>query len=456
MTGRNGNMGNWKLMVENYGKIESAEIEMAPLTLFVGDNNSGKSYLLSLLWGIENLGSQVILGNNFIETEQAQSLGKWIWKQIDIAIEKKKNIVGIGNISDMLEKLLNIQLEKNKNELAKKIFNSENVEIGKLTIKFINTKKLNICFEMHEDKSMYIYVNKHGNRMFIDDIKQKYIQYRETKALEILILWLYSSIMDIAMDEMNGEGTIYLPAARTGFMLTKDIINKVGRKNTFNISSEKEIITPFVRPINQFLDIMGDLSIENTGSGKAIRLVESLEREIVDGTVELSNMPNKEIQYVPSGYEKGIPLRLASAVVSELSPFILILKHKANIKKFCYEEPEMCLHPQLQYKMGKIIGRTVNSGIGMVITTHSDIILQHINNMIKLSKHENREEICKNFGYTEQDLLACENVKIYQLEAKNGKRTEVKELLCGENGFAVPTFNNALNIIMDESCEIQG
>ena len=82
-------MGNWKLMVENYGKIESAEIEMAPLTLFVGDNNSGKSYLLSLLWGIENLGSQVILGNNFIETEQAQSLGKWIWKQIDIAIEKK-------------------------------------------------------------------------------------------------------------------------------------------------------------------------------------------------------------------------------------------------------------------------------------------------------------------------------------------------------------------------------
>ena len=40
----------YKLIVENYGKIEKAELEISPLTLFVGDNNSGKSYLLSLIW----------------------------------------------------------------------------------------------------------------------------------------------------------------------------------------------------------------------------------------------------------------------------------------------------------------------------------------------------------------------------------------------------------------------
>ncbi|MCX4328788.1 MAG: AAA family ATPase, partial [Lachnospiraceae bacterium] len=54
-------MASWKLFVENYGKIKSAEIEMAPLTFFVGDNNSGKSFLLSLLWGIENLGIETFL-----------------------------------------------------------------------------------------------------------------------------------------------------------------------------------------------------------------------------------------------------------------------------------------------------------------------------------------------------------------------------------------------------------
>lgn len=49
----------WILKVSGYGKIESAEVEMAPLTLFVGDNNSGKSYLMFLLWGIRNLGMEL-------------------------------------------------------------------------------------------------------------------------------------------------------------------------------------------------------------------------------------------------------------------------------------------------------------------------------------------------------------------------------------------------------------
>lgn len=32
---------HWKLKVSVHGKIKSAEIEIAPLTFFVGDNNSG-------------------------------------------------------------------------------------------------------------------------------------------------------------------------------------------------------------------------------------------------------------------------------------------------------------------------------------------------------------------------------------------------------------------------------
>ena len=54
---------HWKLKVKEYGKIGSAEIEMTPLTLFVGDNNSGKSYLMSLLWGIQNLGIEALIGS---------------------------------------------------------------------------------------------------------------------------------------------------------------------------------------------------------------------------------------------------------------------------------------------------------------------------------------------------------------------------------------------------------
>lgn len=46
-------------------------------------------------------------------------------------------------------------------------------------------------------------------------------------------------------------------------------------------------------------------------------------------------------------------------------------------------------------------------------------------------------------------------VKVYQLKAEPGGKTEVEELCCGVNGFAVPTFNDALDLIMEEAYTIQ-
>lgn len=191
-------MGNWKLLVEDYGKIKSAEIEIAPLTLFVGDNNSGKSYLLSLLWGIENLGIETILGDDFMEMEQAESLKQWIWKQIDIAIETKENIVSISSVSDMMEELLNLQLEKNKNRFVKSIFNSEDVEIGRLVIKFTDIKKQNIYFKMNENGTMKIYVDQQENNILIYDVKTNGNGLRKlTNVNMAFITLLYYLVMGI-------------------------------------------------------------------------------------------------------------------------------------------------------------------------------------------------------------------------------------------------------------------
>ena len=107
-----------------------------------------------------------------------------------------------------------------------------------------------------------------------------------------------------------------------------------------------------------------------------------------------------------------------------------------------YEEPEMCLHPQLQQKMARVLCPLVNAGMQMNVTTHSDIILQHINNMIRLSGREDREVIFRQFGYTVDDILCPDEVKIYQLKAEAGGKTKVEKLSCGENGFTVPTFND--------------
>lgn len=449
-------MASWKLIVEDYGMVKTAEIEIAPLTLFLGDNNSGKSYLLSLLWGIEKFGIAALIGEDYVNTKETAALIKWICAQIDIAIKKHHYEVSLEEISDTLERLLNAEIKKNKSSLVKRIFNSKDIDIGNLTIKLGDLSDSVLYLDYKEDSGLHFRVG-HGTRfgLGLNVVTDRY--YEEDELIQwFLIQELYSGLMEISDIEDDTDSRIYLPAARTGFMLTKDIINRTGRKNTFNLSEEKEVITPFLRPINQFLDILSDISAEIVADEDKLKLVREIEGEMTDGSIEVSAMPNKEVRYAPTGFQDAIPLRLSSAVVTELSPLILILKHKKNVKRLYYEEPEMCLHPQLQYNMGKIICRMVNSRIGMVITTHSDIIVQYINNMIKLAKREDCKDICEKLGYTKRDLLTGRQIKVYQLSANSGAKTEVKELLCGEDGFCVPTFNDALDSIMNESYEIQG
>ncbi len=220
-------------------------------------------------------------------------------------------------------------------------------------------------------------------------------------------------------------------------------------------SVKREEISPFTRPVNQFLDVINDLAPNSQGRGEFERIVEYLENGMAEGKVEFSGLSAREIAYLPAGREKEIPLRVVSAVVTEVSPLILILKHMRSFDTLFYEEPEMCLHPQLQQKMARVICRLVNAHLNMIVTTHSDLILQHINNMICLPQREDAKQICQQFDYTSGDLLQAKQVRVYQLTSKAGGKTEVDELICGKYGFAIPTFNNALDKIMDEAYAIQ-
>lgn len=450
----------WKLKVSGYGKIEHAEIEVAPLTLFVGDNNSGKSYLMSLLWGIQNLGTTEMMKGEDEEDADEIELVNWFKKQIAVVCKQDICIANASEISDALQFTLDKGLKGNKENLVKKIFNSASVRIKELRIELENMDKVSLTFERirsgvgYEKDMVKIYSNT-GMEFFYNFLDISPTRIDEYLGKYIVKSILLSLVTGISTGTERMGSDIYFPAARTGFMLTKNIINKVGRDTTFNIDMEQKEVTPFVRPINQFLDVMSDLALDGEGNKKFSGIATYLESGMAEGIVDMSTLPNREVMYIPVGLGTGIPLRVVSAVVTELSPLILILKHKWNLETLFYEEPETCLHPKLQQKMARVICQLVNAGLKMVITTHSDIILQHINNMIRLSGREDAEDICQQFGYQESDLMKAENVKVYQLKSGAGIRTKVEEIVCGENGFAIPTFNEALDRIIDEAYAIQ-
>lgn len=453
---------HWRVKVSGYGKIERAAVEPAPLTLFVGDNNSGKSYLLSLLWGIQNLGVEALLGKRVEseETEAERVLSDWMKKQIQIVCRQGSSQVCADEIAEVLQTVLNEGVQRNKDRLVEMIFNSPDVSMEELEIELKDLDEVTLHFTMSldrwEGKTGLFEVKDDRGRGFITSYSKKERMEADRDFLVSVLHMIFSLVMDIEPMENGAVNTgIYLPAARTGFMLTKDLINKVGRNTVFNLGVKREEISPFTRPVNQFLDVMNDLTLQGRGREEYQEIIEELERGMAEGMIEFSGLPNREIAYVPAGQQKEIPLRVVSAVVTELSPLILILKHMRSFGMLFYEEPEICLHPHLQQKMAGVICRLVNARLNMVVTTHSDLILQHINNMICLPQRQDAEEICRRFDYVPGDLLEAKQVRVYQLTAKTEGKTVVEELTCGKYGFAIPTFNNALDRIMDEAYAIQ-
>ena len=153
----------WKLKVAGYGKIESAEIEMAPLTLFVGDNNSGKSYLMSLLWGILNL-EEVFAGTgSALETEAEEWLLRWVKEQMETAREQGGHTVQASEIGSELQTVLQARIECHKDKLVKAIFNSADVDIKELQIELTGLDDISIGFRAKTSEDKIIFSIRLGN-----------------------------------------------------------------------------------------------------------------------------------------------------------------------------------------------------------------------------------------------------------------------------------------------------
>lgn len=123
-----------KLIIEDFGKIKKAEISISPLTLFVGDNNSGKSYLLSLIWGIYAAEEDSVVFQDVMELlrEDYIKIYESVCDFILRTVEGDGQ--GIKIPSQFFVELLNKLLERNKDAFVAGIFNSKQVTIGKLAV----------------------------------------------------------------------------------------------------------------------------------------------------------------------------------------------------------------------------------------------------------------------------------------------------------------------------------
>ena len=262
---------------------------------------------------------------------------------------------------------------------------------------------------------------------------------------------LCGSILGASLDPFNRDSH-YLPADRTGVMnAQRVVVSSLIAGAPLGGSRSRELMPAMSGVLSDFFRHLLELRPVESGRGNGDqRLAKSFEGSILRGRI-ISNYDTgyPEYSYMPEGWKRDLPLMNASSMVSELAPVILYLRHIVNPGELLIiEEPESHLHPAMQVEFTKQLAAAVKAGIRILITTHSEIVLEEIANLVRLSElPKGRRRGIPEAAYA----LSSDDVGAWFFEPKNRpKGSIVKEIgLDVDSGTFPMGFNEVTEQLYD-------
>jgi hypothetical protein len=433
----------WTLVVEGLGRIERAEVRIHPFMLFVGENNSGKSYLASLLWGLVSLGGELFPREKVPSSDAYSRCFQWLQDKFEHHTESTPYRLQESDYALFVD-LLNDVLAERKDHLVSLIFNVTGMKIARLELKELRRHKpLHLGFRLAKPGMPAV----ESDEDFLSFAILK--EYTESQDLNYFIIQRLTR--RIFLGELDAANPIYLPASRTGFVLLhKSVVSQL--IGGLHESKRGEELPHLTSPTINFLRL---LALLRPGNGSFSDEAALLEQGSLQGRVALkTEVGVNELNYHPSGATSPLSMALSSSLVTELAPIILVLRHAMTLGLLVLEEPEAHLHPKIQRLLAQTLVRLVRKGLPVWVTTHSENFCQQINNFIKLSQHPNRAEVAKQLGYGEQDYLEPSEAVGFQFVTQ-GATSTVTKLEKSASGFTMPTFNEELMALSRETLFLQ-
>jgi len=450
-----------KFNFENIGFIDSGEIELNDLTVICGRNNTGKTYISHSIYGLLKKCHSLRL--EIANEEHIDSLFKDGECEIDIP--------------DICLILDDISKEFSKKSL-KDVFNSKEDIFKNTSVSLSIDDKCNHFFKEYEDElivklgedtdtELRIVTRKNENTIIINlinpEVSKGFVTYALHRELVKLILRPVIPSTFVITSERTGASMFYKDLDSQAHSLLDQIIELKDKKKLNPFEFMDKMRSRYSLPIRSNIDSMRYAQDTVKDKSHFSENKENFEylfkksRDVIGGSFKTIG---SGVYYLPTKKRNRdkveLPMHLSSSATKSLYLLDLYIRHIAKIGDvLVIDEPELNLHPDAQRQLAQLLIRTVNSGIKLIITTHSDHLLREINTLIMLSNpnidNEDKLEIFQNYGLIQEDTLSPDRVNAYVNSSNTHK---IHKMDVNELGIHMNLFNKEINDSSNLSKEV--
>jgi hypothetical protein len=447
-----------KFSVSNLGRIRQAEIDIKPLTVFVGKANTNKTWTAYALYGVLRSLARGVRPAVF-------SKPRLHCPQLDSAIEQIAQRVTDQTTAFFTspDRRQNSSARDESESFVSEVSRSEIVELAGLNSPSIGfslheediasilavepsiVRNARVRFELPTEQfkevgkvqsAVFIWAGQYW--MVTGVLRNGQPIHRtafaaspnssESDALKEHVIsslcWLTESIFDDAMA---------FPSERKGLSALLGSIDFPRRELTLN------------QPSNDYLAFLSQaqrISKQTSSASRSFKVLDLLEQNVMNGKADFHGNADARMFGFTGTQGPTVHMNASASFVRSLAGLDLYLRTTANYDVIVIDEPEMNAHPEAQIKLVELFAIMANLGKHVIVTTHSPYFVDHLNNLISGSSlsADAKEALAGNLRLKDSSaFISPDMAGAYLFEEDGTVRSLVEDGSIDVSGFASET-----------------
>ena len=132
-----------------------------------------------------------------------------------------------------------------------------------------------------------------------------------------------------------------------------------------------------------------------------------------------------------------------------MASLVIYLRHIAKQGDvLIIDEPEMNFHPDVQVLLARLFAKLANTGLHVVMSTHSDYIVRELNNLIMAHAIKDGgidNNVIADLGYQDSMLLDCNDVCALLFDKTGKTVVRVTPMHIDKEGLAISSIDSTIN-----------